>query len=348
MRHTFSWIPACAGMTLKSWIPDFARMTVFLAALVAPLGAAPAAAQSWKPEKPVEIVVGTSAGGPQDRLGRLIQKILQEEKLAPVPVNVVNKPGGGGAVGLAYLNQHPGDGHYLLINATTLLTNHILGRTPLGPSDYTPIAVMGVEYVGASVLADSQVKGGRELIDRLKKDPGSLSISIGTALGNATHISFALAMKAGGVELRRLKTVVFQSGGDAMTALLGGHVDVMASAPSTMIPHLKAGKVRMLALGAPQRLAGDLAGVPTWKELGVASTHELWRGLTGPRGMTPAQVKFWDEALGRVVKTEAWRQSLVQFEMENVYRPSAETARYWKAEYDEAKAVLTELGLVKQ
>lgn len=319
---------------------------VIAAALAAAVGPY-ALAQGWKPEKPVEIIIGTSPGGPQDRTGRLIQRILQEQKLAPGPVNVVNKPGGGGAIGLNYLNQRPGDGHYLMINATTLLTNHITGKNALGPGDFTPLAIMGSEYVGVTVRADSPLKSGRELIEQLRKDPGSLSVAIGTALGNATHISFALAMRAGGIDIRKLKTVVFSSGGESLTALLGGHIDVAASAPSTQLQHIKAGKLRMLAIGAPQRLPGDLAGVPTWRELGVESTFGIWRGLAGPRGMPAAQVQFWDDALAKVVQAEEWKNELDRYQMANLYKNSAETGKHWKAEYEEAKGVLTELGLAR-
>jgi putative tricarboxylic transport membrane protein len=234
-----------------------------------------------------------------------------------------------------------------MVNAMTLFTNPITGRTPLAYTDFTPIAVMGIEYVGVSVRADSPVKSGPELVERLQKDPSSLSIAVGTALGNATHVSLALAMKKAGVVIRKLKTVVFSSGGESMTALLGGHIDASASAPSTLIEQIKAGKVRMLAIGAMRRLAADLAGVPTWKELGVDAEFELWRGLAGPKGMTRAQVQFWDDALGKLVRTEEWKNDLARFEMEDVYRNSADTARYWKAEHDEVKAVLTELGLAK-
>jgi putative tricarboxylic transport membrane protein len=311
------------------------------------LGAWEAGAQAWKPDKPVEIVIGTSPGGPQDRTGRTVQKILQEQKLVTTPINIVNKAGGGGAVGLSYLSQHPNDGHYLMINSLTLITNHLTGKTTMAYTDFTPIAVLGVEYVGAFVLADSPIKSGRELAERLKKDPAAFSISIGTTFGNATHLSFALAMRAAGVEIRKMRTVVFNSGGDAMTALLGGHVQVMSSAPSTLLQHVKSGKVRALAIGAPKRLAGDFSGIPTWKEQGIDSAFELWRGLLGPKGMSRAQIQFWDDALGKMAKTEEWKRDLAQYDMENVYRNSADTARYWKAEHDEVKAVLTDLGLVK-
>jgi putative tricarboxylic transport membrane protein len=105
--------------------------------------------------------------------------------------------------------------------------------------------------------------------------------------------------------------------------------------------------MRMLVIGAPQRLPGDLASVPTWKELGVNSTFDLWRGLAGPKGMTPAQVKYWDDALSKVVQSDEWKKELERFDMVNVYRSSGDTAKHWKAEYDEVKAVLTELGLAK-
>ena len=323
----------------------FARSAAAAALLI--LSSAAATAQAWKPEKPVEIIIGTSAGGPQDRTGRMVQKILQDMKLVPTPVTVVNRPGGGGAVGLAYLNQHQGDGHHLMINAISLLTNHITGKSALNYTDFTPVAIMGIEYVSLSVRADSPLKSGKDVVERLRKDPSSLSVAIGTALGNATHISFAIAMKAAGVDIKRLRTVVFNSGSESITAALGGHVDVAASAPSSVLPQVRGGKMRMLVIGAPQRLPGDLAGVPTWKELGVNSTFDLWRGLAGPKGMTTAQVKYWDDALSKVVQSEEWKKELERFDMVNVYKNSTDTAKHWKAEYDEVKPVLAELGLAK-
>ena len=319
----------------------------FFWAAVLQIVAAGAFAQTWKPEKQIEIVIGTSAGGPQDRMGRAVQRIMQEKKLVTMPVTVVNKAGGGGAVALNYLNQHPGDGHFMQVNALAMLTNHITGKSTIGPGDVTPLAMMGAEYVGITVRAESPWKTGRDVLEQLKKDPGSLSVAVGTALGNATHLSFVLAMKAGGVDIKKLKTVVFGSGGDSMTALLGGHVDIAASAPSAMLSQVQAGKMRIIVIGAPARLGGELAKIPTWKEVGVNSAFELWRGLAGPKGMSRAQVQYWDAALGALVKTDEWKKELVENQVENIYKNSADTGRQWKAEYDEVKTVLTELGLAR-
>jgi len=318
-----------------------------IAACVLLACAAAAHAQAWKPDKTVEIVIGTSPGGPQDRMGRTIQRILQDHKLLATQSTVVNKPGGGGAIELVYLNQHAGDGHYIGVNALSTLTNHITGKSAIGPSDLTPLAMMGAEYVGVTVRADSPLKSGRELIERLKKDPASLSVAVGTTLGNATHLSFVLAMKAAGVDIKKLKTVVFNSGGETMTAVLGGHIDVAASAPSSVLAQVQAGKMRMLAVGAPARLGGELSQVPTWKELGVASAFELWRGLAGPKNMTRAQIQYWDATLGALVKTEEWKNELADNAIENIYKNSAETGKQWKVEYDEVRGVLLELGLAK-
>jgi len=325
-------------------MPSTAK-TILAALLCA--AAAAHAQPAWKPEKSVEIIIGTSPGGPQDRLGRTLQKVLQESRLVEVPVSVENKPGGGGAVALAALAQRTG-GSTLMINAPTMLNNQITGKSPLPYTDFTALAILGIEYECVAVRADSPLKSAKELVDRLKKDPSALSVSIGTSLGNAGHLAYALAMKAAGVDIKKLKTVAFNSAGDGITALLGGHIDLASTPPSAVLQHVQAGKLRVLALTAPTRAHGELANVPTWKELGVNSTHEVWRGLIGTRGMTRAQIAYWDDVLGRLVKTDAWKKELELTQIENVYRNSAETVKYLKAEYDESRVILTDLGLAKQ
>jgi putative tricarboxylic transport membrane protein len=305
-----------------------------------------ATAQTWKPEKNVEILVGTSPGGPQDHMGRMLQKVLQDSRVVDVPIAVENKPGGGGAVALAFLSQRAGGGT-LMINAPTLLSNQITGRTTIPYTDFTALAVLGIEYECVVVRTESPLKNGRDVIERLKKDPAALSVSIGTSLGNSGHLAFALAMKAAGIDIKKLKTVAFNSAADGTSALLGGHIDLASTPPSAVLQHVQAGKLRVLALTSPARARGELANVPTWKELGVNSTHEVWRGAIGPRGMTPAQIAFWDDAFGKVVKSAAWKSDLAQSHIEDIYRNSTETAKYLKAQFEEARGILTDLGLAK-
>jgi len=324
-----------------------ARGTCAALAVVFAAAAGAQTAGAWKPDKPVEIIIGTSPGGPQDHMGRMLQKVLQDNRWFNVALNVINKPGGGGAIGFAYVNQHAGDGRFVMINAPTMLSNHITGKAPFGPNDFTPLAMLGVEYECVAVRAESPLKSARDLVERLKKDPSSLSVAIGTSIGNSAHLSFAIAMKAAGVEIKKLRTVVFNSVNEGVTAVIGGHVDVTSSPPSTLLPLVQAGKLRILAIAAPQRARGDLAQVPTWKELGVNGSHEVWRGLAGPKGMTREQIAFWDDVLGKAVKTDDWRNDLERGQIENIYRNSAETGKYWKEEYDEVRVILTDLGLAK-
>lgn len=308
---------------------------------------APVFAQSWKPEKPVDIIIGTTPGGPQDRQGRLIQRIFQERKLFEQTSSVSNRPGGGGAVALAYMANHKGDAHYIQIVAQPLISNHVAGRSKQHFTDFSPIAIFAVEYVTLVVRADSPIKDAREFIAAMRKDPTAYSVAIGTVVGNATHSSYAHAMKAAGVDVKRLRSVAFNSGSEGMTAAMGGHVDAAAGSVSTVLPHVRSGKLRVLAIGAPKRWEGELASVPTWKELGIDSAQDLWRGLAGPPGFTAAQTAFWDATIARTVKDPEWIKDVERNLAANVYKNSADTVKHWQAEYADVKALFIEMGLAK-
>lgn len=307
----------------------------------------PAVAQTWQPDKNVEIVINTAPGSGQDITGRLIQAILQERKLVTAPITVNNKPGGGGAIAYGYLQSHAGSGNFISIASKSLLTNHISGRAKVTYSDLTPLAILFDEYITVAVKADSPIKNGRELIERLKKDPGALSFGVATSLGNPNHQGVAKALKVSGIDLRKTRTPVFQSGGQAITALLGGHVDAVPGSVGLMRRHLEAGTIRVIAIAAPQRLGGLFASVPTWREQGADAVVSNWRGLIGPPGMTPAQTAYWDNALKQLTQTDAWKQELDKNNWDNEYKPSADTKKYMDAEYAELKGFLAELELVK-
>ena len=329
-------------------VREAARWLLAFSCCAAMHTAALAQGGDWRPQKNVEIVVATSPGGGQDKTARTVQRIMQERKFVEASMSVVNKPGGGGAIGWSYLNQHAGDGHYLQIGNPTLLTNHIVGRFAFTYTDVSPIAVLFTESVAFSVPANSPIKTGRDLLERLKKDVGSVSVSIGTSTGSTNHIGIALVARAAGGDARKLKTVVFQSGGDAMTAVLGGHVDLVTSAANNVVPHIDAGRLRVIAVSAPRRLGGVLAPVPTWKELGADVLVTNWRLAAGPRGLTAAQVAYWEGAFGRLVQTDEWKKDLDQNAFEDIFMRGEEARRFIKAEYDSFRAVLSELGMAKQ
>jgi putative tricarboxylic transport membrane protein len=322
-----------------------------LAAFVAMLGmtgAAPVAGQQvWKPEKAVEIIVPSGPGGGTDMLGRLIQRIWQDRRLLEVPVTVVNKPGGGGSVSLAYLKQHTGDAHYLQAVSAVLLTNHIVGRSKFSYAEFTPLALLNSEYVVIAVKSDSPLQNLKDLMARLKQDTGAVSIAVGTSLGGVNHISAAAIARAAGGDPKKLKTVVFKSSAESAVATLGGHVDIMASSASLVLPHLRSGAMRILGVSAPKRQSGDLATALTLKEQGVDAVVDNFRLIIGTSGMIPAQIAFWDQVLARLSQDEEWRKDLESSLWENSYMNSSDTRKYLDAQYSQLKGVLTDVGLVK-
>jgi len=321
---------------------------VVLAAAMAAMGVSGAAfAQAWQPERAVEIVVGTSAGGGQDTSARFVQKLIQEHKLVAVPTAVVNKPGAGSSIGYTYLNQQPGNGHHLMLLTVPLLTNYIMGVSSVSYADLTPISVLFDDYIAVTVKPDSPIKSGRDLMDRIRKDPSSVSVGIPSITGGG-GLAILLAAKAMGVDPKQVKTVVFKSGGDSMSALLGGHIDVMMSTTAAPVAQLKAGTVRLLALASPKRLEGMLASVPTWREQGVNVEFSNWRGIVGPRGLMPAQVAYWEGTFRKLVQIDEFKQDVERNFWVSNYRGSADMAKYLKAEHEELRALLGDLGMAKR
>ena len=315
------------------------------AALCALCAAGGAAAQGWQPTKPVEIVIPTTPGGGMDRSGRTIQRILQETGLVKVPVNVVNKPGGGGAVSVSYLNLHAGDAHYVAINSPNLIANDLNGRGRY--TEVTPLANLFSEYTVIAVRADSPLRNGQDLIERLRKDPASLAVSTPTTLGSINHLSYALVAKTAGIDVKKLKPVVLGSGGDAVTALLGGHIDAHTGTPSSVVRMVEAGKIRVVGILAPKRIGGPYANTPTWTEQGFRAVMDTWRGVIGPKGLTPDQIAFWDQVLAKAVATDTWKKEVERNVWSANYMNSAQTRKLFEADYAEYKTLLGELGLIK-
>jgi putative tricarboxylic transport membrane protein len=198
------------------------------------------------------------------------------------------------------------------------------------------------------VLPGSPFKTGTDLLARLKKDTSSVSVAVGSSLGSTNHIAMALLAKAAGGDAKKLRTVVFQGGGEAITALLGGHIDVNSSAANNVVQHKEAGRLRVLGVAAARRLGGILADVPTWNEQGVNVLVTNWRMVAGPKGMTAAQIAFWDGVLAKLTQTDEWKKDLESNLFENTYLGSAATDRYMKDEYDKFRSALAELGMAKQ
>lgn len=303
------------------------------------------AQDSWRPNKTVEMIVPTSAGGGTDQTARIIHSILQ--KKGGLEVVVLNRGGAGGGIAYEYMNRFEGSGHHLSLSTLNLITNSMTGGHTLRHTEVTPIAHLFSEYPVFVVKTDSAIAGGRNLMDRLTANPTAHSFAFSPGLGGALHLATGVALKAGGIDPSKPTLVVYQSAGAAMAAVLGGHIDVGVMNPPVALAQSQAGKVRMIAVGSPKRLGGALANVPTWKEQGIDSVSASWRGVIGPKGMTVGQVAFWEKTFEELTKTDEWKRHLQQNARENELMGSKNTRQYYMQQNTELKAVVDSLGLAK-
>lgn len=302
-----------------------------------------AIAQPWTPQRHVELIVPNAPGGALDITARSMHRVLQDQKLLPVTSAVVNRAGGEHAVAYTFLSQRTGDAHFVSLASPVLLANHIAGRMPLTYTDFTPVATVMTEYYLFVVRADSPLKSGRDFVDALKKRPESLALATATV---QSRISAGLVLQSAGIDIKPVKMVV-QAGGQQVPALLGGHLDVSIGPPGQYLAHIENGTLRVIAHSAPKRLGGALASAPNWAELGHKATYETWRAVIAPKGITPAQVAYWEDIMRKVAESESFRAAARRYQSEPIFRDAAETRRHMEVQYEEAKNIMTYLGLVK-
>lgn len=304
-------------------------------------------AQAWSPQKNVEIIVGSAPGGSNDKTARTLERIITQGKLIPASVTVVNKPGGGSTIAFTHVHQQAGNAHTLLIGTPTLLANHITGLSKLHHSEFAAIASLINDYVVFAVNAGSPIKTGKDLADRLRKDPKSVAVGFATTLGSHNHIAAGLFMKAIGGNPRDLKVIAYKGAADAITNLLGGHIDLVTTAAGNIAGHVAAGKLRIVGVSANRRFAGALADIPTWNEQGVNLVFGGWRAVMGPRGLTPQQVAYWEAVLHKTTQSQEWKTDLERNFWSDDFATGERFRKDLDQDYAAMRAVLVDLGLAK-
>jgi putative tricarboxylic transport membrane protein len=302
---------------------------------------------AWRPEREIELVVGTPAGGGQDRPARALIAALESLRLPGVPFKLVNLPGRGGGNAWDHLARHPGDPHRLSISSPPLVTNRLLGAAGIDHRDLTPLPMLYTEYIAFVVRQDSPLRAAPELLQRLR-DPASLTVALATARGNTNHIALGLCTRHAGGDVRALQLQVFDSALHAVAAVLEGRADVAAVTAVSAAPEIASGRLRALAVSAPQRLQRELASAPTWRELGVDCVVGTWRGVTGAPGLTPDQVAYWEAAFAAAAQTPAWNRELARHYWANTYLGSAATRAFLDTEARTLERALSGLGLIGQ
>ncbi len=304
-----------------------------------------AAGRDWAPGPKVEFLVPSGPGAALDAAARKLGRLLEQGALSP-PVVVSNRSSAHSIVVLQALQQAEGNPNLLASLSSSLVYSEAQGALPMPYTDFTPLATLFTEYAVVAVRADSPLRTGRDLIERLRKDPADLSIGIATTLGNHIHLGIAKPLKAGKVDVTRLRVVPFKSSAESLTALLGGHLDLISATTPNVIAHLRSGGIRLLAVASPTRLGGPFGEVPTWREQGIDGIGESVQGVMAPKGLTPAQQTYWSSALREVTRTPEWKEFLAANQWQDNFLGPKETAAHLATELKEVRALLGELKLI--
>jgi putative tricarboxylic transport membrane protein len=296
------------------------------------------------PNRYIELTIPFAPGGGVDLFGRTVAQLLNDQKLVTKPIQVVNRAGAGGSVGMALMVKRKGDPYALLGIAIHAIATPLTLGTPYSYKDMTPIAKVFSEYQMMVVRTQSPIKSLKDVEAALRKDPGSLSIG-GASLGNADHLTVAKFARAIGVDPVKVNYIPY-SGGESNPAIIGGHVDVGMGGLDLMT-HVEAGRMRVLAVSSPRRLGGAFQKLPTFVEQGYDVVNENWRGIFAPPDIPAPVVQYWRTALTQLVQSPAWKAELEKNQWVNTFETDTFRASLDR-ENQMYTTLLKELGLLKQ
>jgi len=321
------------------------RLAVLIA--IALLAVVPgAAAQEPYPSRPITVVAPFPPGGVADLTARPVAAAM--EKVLKSPVGVVNKTGAAGAVGMQFVATSKPDGYTLLLALSSISiipeADKLFGRPPAFTVDqFAPIALISADPTILVVPADKPWKTAKDFIEDAKKRPGQISFSSSGVYGTL-HMAMELLSHAAGVKLRH---VPYGGAGPALTAILGGHVDALASGPAVVLPHIKSGKLRALAGWGDKRVAA-LPEVPTFRELGYADAEfYIWAGLFAPKGTPePVLAKLRDTLRAAVAEPE-FKSAMNKLETPIAFKQGAEFQKFFDADAKRLAEGVRKVGKVE-
>jgi putative tricarboxylic transport membrane protein len=324
-------------------------MTALAAAILALVSVPGAQAQqaggSWKPEGNVEFVVGAGAGGENDRIARAIQHVLTKEHLVD-SMTVLNRPGAAQTIAINYLASKKGDANVIGLASGSFI-NAIARNGSNLHKNVTALMKLFDAYQCYFAKVDSPIKTMADVRDRLRADPASVTFAFPVGLGSPLHVSAVNVGKAAGVAASKVIAVVYNSGSDVSAQVAGGHVDVGITSIGSAMPLIQAGKLRMLGIASPERLAGELKDYPTLREQGLDVVTANSYTVLVPNGLTPEQIAFWTRALDNVLADPDFKIELER----NFWVPQPirypDSVKWLQDDYDENRAILKEIGLAQ-
>ncbi len=302
-------------------------------------------AQGKYPTKPIDIIVPYAPGGGTDIMFRTIEKILSQYKLVPQPINIINKPGGGGAIGKAFCLSRPADGYTFTCFDIGTVSQQIDGKAKWDyRKDFSYIARLVSDINLLIARIDSPYNTVKDLVEAIKKK-GPKSISIGgTAIGGPDQFANILLNKA---TKQQFNYVPYNSGGEVVTNLLGGHVDAAWANPNECIGQLEAKQVKILGVATEKRspLFPDL---PTIKEQGYDMISIQTRSMVSKAGIPAEAIDYWVTVLGKMRATPEWKEFLKKFLLEDGWLVKEDFLKDADNDYKITKAIMDEMGMSKK
>ena len=322
------------------------RLRLALALALCGLSIATAFAQEKFPDRPITIVAPFPPGGVADLTARPVAASM--EKILKNPVVVVNKTGAAGAVGMSFVANSKPDGYTLLMALSSISiipeADKLFDRKPAYTVDQLlPLALFSADPTILAVGANHPWKSVKDLVADAKKRPGAISYSSSGIYGTL-HMAMEMFAHAAGIKLNH---VPYGGAGPALTAVLGGHQDMLASGPAVLIPHVKAGKLRALAGWGAKRVAA-MPEVPTFKELGYDIEFYIWAGAFAPKGTPEPIMKKLRETMKQVVQEAEFKDAMAKLETPIAYMDAPEFQKFYERDAKMLAEATRRIGRVEE
>jgi putative tricarboxylic transport membrane protein len=296
-----------------------------------------------------ECIAPAAAGGGWDLTCRAVSRAAAELGLSPGVMRVTNLPGAGGGIAFAHAVAQRDRDENVLVAASPATTLRLAqGQfAHLSEEDVRWVAAIGADYGVLAVSPDAPWNTLEDLLRDWRSDPSRFVVAGGSAVAGLDHMKVLVLGEAAGVDPLRIRYVAFDGGGEALTALLGGFVQVLSTDASQVIPHLEAGTLRVLTVLAPERAGGVLAAVPTAREAGYDVEWITWRGFYVPKGVSDEAYGRWVEVLREVERSEAWARVRQASGLDPLLVTGAEFEAFVREQVGEYREMSREIGLIR-
>ncbi len=293
--------------------------------------------------KPIEFVCHAAPGGGSDIMARMMQSIIEKEKITTHPIAVVNRAGGSGAVAFAYVAGKKGDPHYWLTATTSFLTTPLLGKSKYNYKDFTPLTNLAFDDFLVAVGTNTPYMSLEALIEAARKKPGEIKVG-GTYAPGTDAVIVHLIEKEAKV---KFNYIPFKSGGEAMVALLGGHIEVFLANPCEAAAQFEAKKIRLLGVSSEKRLS-LLPDIPTLKERGINVVAQQFRSIVAPKDIPQEAIKYYEDLFKQLSESKLWKEKYIKENMLTPdYKTSTETLKMLENENAKCAKILKEMRVIK-